>query len=136
MIVWSTEFETGHKAIDDEHRKLVEGLNNLENALKTGAGRAEISNMIFFLDAYARQHFKHEEGHMKKTGCPAFADNCREHQAFLMRLGGWLQQLKNQPTTALVLEVHRETSAWIRNHMLKVDCKLRGCKVPAAAASS
>jgi hemerythrin len=128
MITWTTELETGHASVDNDHRKLVESLNALEAALREGAGKEKIAAMIGFLNQYAREHFKREEEHMQRTNCPAYAENCREHKAFVSRLNAWVLRLNDKPSTTLVLEVHRETVAWIRAHIIKVDCKLRGCQ--------
>jgi hemerythrin len=128
MINWTTELETGHVRVDNDHKKLVEGLNALETALRDGKGKETIAEMIAFLNRYAREHFKREEEHMRLINCSAYAENIREHKAFIGRLNTWLVRLQTQPSTALVLEVHRDTANWIRAHIMKVDCKLRGCQ--------
>jgi hemerythrin len=41
--------------------------------LKSGAGKDRIVSQIAFLNDYARTHFKREEAHMQRVGCPAYA---------------------------------------------------------------
>jgi hemerythrin len=66
---------------------------------------------------------------MQRVGCPAFDENCRAHDQFVRKLEEWGRQLQTAgASTSLVLAVHREASAWIRSHIVGVDCKLRGCK--------
>ena len=126
--------ETGHVSVDSDHKHLIDQLNALSDALHRGEGKDQITGMIVFLNSYARDHFAREEAHMKRVGCSAYEENIRAHNAFVAKLDGWVARLKAAGvTTSLVLEVHRESSAWIRNHILACDCKLRGCSTGAAA---
>jgi hemerythrin-like metal-binding protein len=128
MIQWNETLATGHAVIDADHRQLIDSLNELETSLREGAGRENIANILVFLNRYTREHFAREEVHMKNVGCPAYAENCREHTLLISRLDTWLERLQEGTSITLVLEVHREIANWIRSHILKTDCKLRGCK--------
>jgi hemerythrin len=129
MIQWNDSLATGHSMVDRDHQQLIASLNGLEAALKSGAGRERVESQIAFLNEYARGHFAREEVHMQRVSCPAYADNCREHQRFVARLDGWVARLQSEgATTSLVLEVYRDTSAWIGSHILKTDCQLRCCR--------
>lgn len=128
MIQWNDTLATGHTIVDNDHRKLIDSLNELEIALKEGRGKDNIPKILAFLNLYTREHFAREEAHMKKIGCPAFDENCREHALLISRLDNWIERLQNGASTVLVLEIHREIANWIRNHILRVDCKLRGCR--------
>jgi hemerythrin len=130
MIQWNESLATGHSVVDRDHQQLIASLNELDAALKSGVGKDRIVAQIAFLNEYARGHFAREEVHMQRVGCPAYADNCREHKLFVARLDGWVARLKTEgATTSLVLEVYRDTSAWIGGHILKTDCRLRGCQL-------
>jgi hemerythrin len=128
MIQWNDSFATGHELVDNDHKKLIEALNRLETALHSGAAKEQIGDIIAFLNSYAREHFAREEAHMLSVGCPAHAENKKAHAEFVAKLDGWVAKLGKGSSTAVVVEVYRETSAWIRNHILKVDCQLRGCR--------
>ncbi|MFT3782531.1 MAG: hemerythrin family protein [Nibricoccus sp.] len=127
MIQWTDTLATGHAVVDADHRKLIDSLNQLEESLRNGAGKENIPNILKFLDTYTREHFAREEAHMKAVGCPAYQENCREHALLVSRLDTWLERLGQGASITLVLEVHREIANWIRNHIIKTDCKLRGC---------
>jgi hemerythrin len=128
MITWTPTLETGHPIVDNDHKQLVNQLNALSDALHRGEGQDQIMGMIVFLNSYARDHFAREEAHMDRVRCPSAAENRKAHAQFVAKLDGWVVRLRAAgATTSLVLEVHREASAWIRNHILACDCKLRGC---------
>ncbi|HVU25463.1 MAG TPA: hemerythrin family protein [Opitutus sp.] len=129
MISWTPALETGHPVVDQDHKQLVAQLNALSDALAQGEGKERIVQMITFLGSYAHDHFAREETHMQRVGCPAYAENCRAHAQFEARLGEWLKRLATAgASTSLVLDVHREASAWIKAHIVGIDCKLRGCR--------
>jgi hemerythrin-like metal-binding protein len=129
MIPWTAALETGHSVIDDDHKKLIASLNELDLALKKGAGKDQVVPLIAFLNQYSREHFAREEAHMARVQCPSAAANVQAHREFVAKLDGWLVKLRTGASLSLVLEVHRETSKWIGAHIVNVDCKLRGCKV-------
>jgi hemerythrin-like metal-binding protein len=99
--------------------------------MKEGASRDQIKSMVVFLDNYTAGHFEREEAYMKEVACPSLVENCKAHAALREKLGKWKEQLNQGASTALVIDIHKETSAWIMGHIIKVDCKLRGCQVPA-----
>jgi hemerythrin-like metal-binding protein len=129
MIQWNDSFVTGHPLVDNDHRQLIASLNELELALQEGAGKEQISQVLSFLNRYTREHFRREEAHMKHVNCPAYDENCREHDALVAKLDHWATRLNQGVSTSLVLEVHREVAAWVRSHIVKTDCKLRACGV-------
>lgn len=128
MIQWNDNFATGHAVVDNDHRRLVDTLNELETALHKGVGKEQITAIIGFLNSYTREHFAREEAHMAKVGCAGAAENCKAHKEFVAKLDQWVQRLNAGASTALVIEIYRETGNWIRNHILRVDCQLRNCK--------
>ncbi len=129
MIQWTDSLATGHPVVDNDHKQLISTLNELEIALQKGTAKEQITQMITFLNQYAREHFGREEAHMARVNCPSLHENCKAHKEFTVKLDGWVARLKQQGTnTSLVLEVFRETSGWIRAHILRIDCQLRGCK--------
>jgi len=114
--------------VDTDHKQLIATLNELDEALRQGAAKEQVGAIIAFLNKYTREHFAREEAHMVRVKCPAHAENCQAHKEFADKLDGWVAKLNSGgATTALVLEVYRETSNWIRAHIMKVDCQLQNC---------
>ena len=85
--------------------------------------------MIGFLNQYVRAHFAREESIMRAVKCPASGENCTAHQTLVRKLDGWVTRLNaGGATTSLVLEIYRDASTWLREHIVKVDCQLRTCQ--------
>ena len=131
MTNWNPRFETGHAEIDAEHREFFTKLTGLKQAIDAGAGREHIVELINLLQRYVLGHFAREELLMRRTNCPAYEKNRTAHRVFAHKLEGWLVLLSSSGSSmSLVLDVHRESFAWIEEHILDCDCQLRNCRLP------
>lgn len=117
--------------VDRDHRQLVEGLNDLEKALLTGAGSRHLPQLLDFLERYATEHFAREEGCMRKYNCPTAAANEAAHREFIEKFGVAREKLKNSAGAGALVanQVHRELCDWIVKHILCVDSALRRCTI-------
>lgn len=133
MLKWSSDYDTGVPSVDADHRKLVEGLNQLEMALATGRGSKEIPALLAFLEEYATGHFAREESCMNRMRCPTAAANKAAHQEFIATFGKAKQKIATSSGSAalVAMQVHRELCDWMVNHILRIDTALRICKPPA-----
>ena len=126
MLKWDRSYETSHPDIDREHRAIFEHLNEMETAIRQGAGREHIVDMIVFLQQYTLVHFSREEAVMACTKCPSHGANCAAHRHFEDRLEGWMEMLSSTGTPVSILEdIHSETCRWIENHIGQIDIGLR-----------
>jgi hemerythrin len=128
MIEWNNSFCTGHSCVDADHQRLIGILNELELALRAGKGADELQGIILSLSAYAQEHFVREEALMERVGCSSRVANCAEHRALMLKVEAWKNRLGKGEGASLALEVFRECNLWIKDHILRVDCKLRECK--------
>jgi hemerythrin-like metal-binding protein len=128
MIEWNNSFLTGHAMVDADHQHLILIINELEAAISTGKGAAEIRGIIGQLSAYTVAHFSREEELMERVGCAAQAQNCAAHRTLMLKLDAWSLRLQQGEGVSLALEVFRECNAWLKDHILRVDCQLRCCK--------
>ena len=122
---------TGHAKIDDQHCQFLGHLAVLKDAIDGGAGREKIVELITLLQQYALVHFADEEAYMDRVGCPALAENTAAHREFARKLDGWLMLLSTGGSSvSLLVDIQRESTAWMLAHISGVDCKLRGCHAP------
>jgi hemerythrin len=130
MLQWSAHFETGHLEIDSQHRTLIDYINRLEEmSHTTNPDRVEaefLFNLVDFVESYTKTHFALEESCMARHRCPAHEENKAAHAQFL----GFFRNFKHRFETEgcrpeVVKELHDTCSAWVQNHILRVDQKLR-----------
>ena len=128
MLNWKPEFDTGVAEVDNDHKRLVEGLNKLEELIKTGKGSESIPAVLAFLERYANEHFAREETCMHRMQCPTQAANLTAHAQFRETFAKAKESLAKPGASALVAtRVHGELVAWLSTHIMKIDMGLRRC---------
>jgi hemerythrin len=132
MLLWSEQFETGHLLMDTQHRMLISYINRLEElARNTNPSRVEVElflRFIEFLETYILTHFREEEECMNCFKCPVRVENKMAHRAFL----GFFRKFKLRLEVEgyrpeVVEELHEACSAWIQQHILRIDVQLKPC---------
>lgn len=125
-IVWDESLSTHVKVVDDQHKMLIQKINELNDAMAQGKGRKELEPLLEFLGNYARQHFAEEEAEMDRLKCPAAAANRAAHSAFIQTFGRIHDRLKAEgPSALLAIEVKKELGDWLVNHIKGIDTQLR-----------
>ena len=82
LITWGPRLETGISIIDAQHKRLVEIINEFNDALEAGRSN-EIMGAIFDeLVAYTETHFSVEEKLMAAHGYEEIEEHRREHRVF------------------------------------------------------
>jgi len=111
---------------------LITNINHLETMLtELNPTRAEAEYLVHpvdFLRAYAQSHFRFEEDCMEKYRCPAHAENKQAHEQFLKFFGEFEQRSRKEGFHPDLLRgLHQNLCAWIHDHILRVDARLRSC---------
>ena len=128
MITWNASLETGNTVVDNDHKVLIKQINLLGDALKAGTAKDQLATMIAFLNKYTREHFAREEQIMKDVTCPTTGQNCTAPKLLVAKLDGWVAKLNaGGASTSLVLEIYKESSEWLRSHIVGIDSPLKRC---------
>lgn len=61
LITWTADLSVGIASIDEQHKKLVELINLLFDAMRTGKSRAVLDGVFSDLVDYTATHFTYEE---------------------------------------------------------------------------
>ena len=125
---------TGFPDIDAQHRELIRHLGLFLEAMKDGRSREELAELVAFLGNYARSHFAHEEQCMNRLHCPVAKANETAHRQFERVFELIARELEAEgPKASLAIRAQRELSDWVREHIVRIDTRLRAC-VPAGGA--
>ncbi len=117
---------TGHDAVDQQHRNLIDMVNQLEEAVEQGRGREGVDRLLNFLGDYAAKHFSMEEKIMTATHCPAAEKNREAHKAMFETYKKWRSNYDQHGfDPKLVIELKNILSEWLVQHICKIDCTLR-----------
>jgi len=122
IFPWSDNFATGIAVIDEQHRQLVELLNQLACHLVFGSDAPTARTALAALTAYASYHFRTEEGIWAKrlAGDPLEASHRGIHEAFKSSLADYLVR-DTLESEALIPEILAFLTRWLANHILQCD---------------
>jgi len=122
LFTWNDSYSVGVMDIDAQHKRLVELVNELHDAMSLGKGRDTVGKTLDGLIDYTRTHFAFEEKLMAVHTYPAAAQHKIEHESLtrqVVELQG--KFLTGQATVTLT--VMKFLKDWLSNHILSVDKK-------------
>ena len=82
---WNKELETGIPVIDAQHMRIIDFINELDDACQTG-NREETSHVMEGLLNYTITHFEFEESLQEKAGYPYLKAHRRIHEIFMKKV--------------------------------------------------
>jgi hemerythrin len=124
-IRWSSDLETGVRAIDRQHEELIGMLNELDAAHAGGCPQSVLDDVLQRLGTYVIFHFGTEEALM--AGLPHNEEHARqhrhEHAGFIEKLAGLRAQGADngRQTMEALIDYLNE---WLYQHILKSDREL------------
>jgi hemerythrin len=117
-IVWSDVLETGIDVIDDQHRRIVEYINELHDARLTGE-QQKIGSVIDELVDYTVSHFAFEESLMEQAGYPFLAPHKKVHELFIKKVNGFIERYQSgEDVSGDLLNMLQR---WLVNHIKSED---------------
>jgi hemerythrin len=121
LFNWSAQYETGIFIVDTQHKKLVDAINILHDAMKDGKGKEKAETTLDFLVDYTVQHFSAEEGLMKQKNYPDFVN----HKAIHDKLVSEVKEMRTKYFAGKILTMQLSSflSEWLKNHILGTDKK-------------
>jgi hemerythrin len=122
---WDSNLETGYELVDNQHKQLVQAVNDLMEASRSGKGNDAVFQTLDFLTGYTIKHFKDEEALQKKFDYPDFLNHKRIHEEFKGTVGVLTARLRAEgPSEALVQEVSTSIGSWLLNHIKGDDFRM------------
>jgi hemerythrin len=82
LMEWDINFSTGIATIDQQHKKIIELINQLYEGLKLGKDKVLIEELMKELSEHARVHFKTEEDLFIKFKYILTLEHTVEHRRF------------------------------------------------------
>ncbi|MDI3280784.1 MAG: bacteriohemerythrin, partial [Bacillota bacterium] len=80
---WTEDLATGVTQIDDQHKELIERVNQLLAACSEGRGKEEVGRTLNFLSDYIVFHFGTEEKYMTQYDYPGYNSHKAQHTGFI-----------------------------------------------------
>jgi hemerythrin len=118
-IEWSDEFSVGIQEIDEQHKVLINILNELSEAIEERRGTAVRNGIMERLVEYTRIHFTVEESLMRLLGYPQYEQHKHEHEMLLSQTTEFLVKINNEDVSTYELVFFLRS--WLLNHILGSD---------------
>lgn len=122
LITWNDSLSVKVKQFDDQHKKLVDMVNQLFDAMKTGKGNQVMGDILKQLIAYTQTHFAAEERLMQQYGFPEYEAHKKEHNALVIQVVD-LQKQFQEGKAVLTQNVMNFLRDWLARHIQGVDKK-------------
>jgi hemerythrin len=120
---WLTEYETGIRAIDNDHKGLFEDIRFLGEAMARGGAVRQIESAIESLEKYCREHFAREEAFMIGARYPETEAHIREHRRMTGRIARLHTVFAENPRQVDGRKVYLFLTDWLATHIVGADMR-------------
>lgn len=117
---WKESYSVNITALDQQHRRLFDTVNELDRALRTGEGNPALDPVLEKLVEYAKIHFATEESLMRQHDFPGLSTHRTQHEMFRQKIAALLEDHKAaKPGVPVSLMLFIQN--WLKQHVLKTD---------------
>ncbi|MBI2306690.1 MAG: hemerythrin family protein [Rhodocyclales bacterium] len=120
LFHWSDDFSINIQEIDEQHRVLVDLLNQLHEAIRGHRGKATSREILDRLAEYTRTHFLLEESLMRLTHYPGFEIHKAQHEELIAQVVALQDKLDNENAT-ITFELLHFLKTWLTQHINDSD---------------
>jgi len=118
-FIWTDQLNVGIEVIDQQHRRIVEYINQLDDARSNNYSREEIGFLINELVDYTISHFGFEESLQEEAGYPFLKSHQKVHELFTKRVADFQTRYNNGEDVTKGLNSLLVT--WLFNHIKRDD---------------
>jgi len=131
-IVWTQEMSVYDEKIDNQHKRLLNQLNDLKKELSSGVDIDPLRKIIDFFGKYAKEHLDYEEVYMKEHSFPGLEKHKKIHDSFRKYFEDFQKKFhavyssssfSAKDIKVLLIEAEKFLADWWINHILKEDHK-------------
>lgn len=116
FIKWKDSFSVGIDVIDQDHKKLLGMINQLQTAAHYQTDEALIESTLNDLIEYTKYHFSREEKMMEKNNYPDFENHKKQHEAMVEQVTGFINEYRVDKTRTIE-NVIMYLKTWLINHI-------------------
>jgi len=122
LVTWSTTYSVGIKLIDDQHKELLNLVNDMYNHVNDDeeAERAYFQGVIRQAVDYVKLHFSTEEKIMKGTNFQGYAEHKKAHDSFIVSVVSAIKEFEEGKRVPLISFTHF-LKDWILTHIAIMD---------------
>ncbi len=123
LIVWDNYYSVGFDLIDNQHKKLIDMINELYTSFIFGEAQTKAAGIINEMVNYTDYHFKTEEKFFDKYKYPETEQHKEIHQSFVDKAIELKHGLESGQMT-VTYDIMNFLRQWLIDHILKEDKKM------------
>ncbi len=120
FVEWKDEYSVGIDSIDQQHKKLLNLINQLQTAVDYSTGEEFERDALDELVDYTKTHFSYEEGLMRDNDYPDFEPHKLQHEEMFRKVGEVLAEYEKDQDTAMH-NAAEYLKDWLINHINGTD---------------
>lgn len=119
-MTWTDKLSVGVPQIDEQHKKLIDLVNNFFDAMKSGQGSQALQKACPELVNYVNKHFSDEEKFMQEIGFPGLEQHKKLHAELTDKVKKLISAIQSGASVN-TLKVGQFLRDWLTNHISTVD---------------
>lgn len=121
-VIWNEHYSVNIRIFDEEHKKLIDCLNKLYEAVERGEGSMMVGGTLQeFMDATSA-HFVHEEKVLSQYNFPTLKEHTSEHNKLLDDIRSY-KVMCDRENAVLTIDSLQALERWLLDHIVKEDKK-------------
>lgn len=122
FITWNDSYSVGVVLIDNQHKRLINIINELSDAMGAGKGKDVLGKVLQELIQYVNTHFKTEEDYMVKYSYPEYEAHRYEHEKLTDEVKRFYEDF-NAGKALLTIQIMNFLRNWLMDHIVVKDKK-------------
>lgn len=117
---WDDDYSVNIREIDNQHKRLVELINELDDAFDSDEKFEVVRDVLKRLRDYIKEHFSYEEGLLVKYGYENIKEHMDQHMKFIVKIRELSVEACNGGN-GVFQELLDFLMEWLINHILESD---------------
>jgi hemerythrin len=120
---WNEDMSVGIGVLDEDHRKVFEMINELQEAIKAGHKRDVLEAVLDRLMEYTLTHLAREEEMLAQAGYRGLIEHQAQHSRMIQRIKDMRSRFTEGSVAMLSLELRNFLQEWWILHIQGTDKK-------------
>jgi len=120
LMPWTDSLKVNVKSIDKQHKRLVDLINDLHQAMRNGKSNEEMGFILDELVDYTNVHFRDEEKLMEDAGYSDLENHKKVHEKLVQQVVDFQKKFHDGNTT-ISMEIMEFLKDWLLNHINGTD---------------
>lgn len=125
-IEWEEKYSVGVREIDEQHKLLIETINELVNVVASNPSKEGLMSIIENLINYKKIHFATEERYFEEFNFAGAKEHIAAHEEFGEKIK-MIQEKNGDDVVAMTYDLVDFLEDWFVEHMLTVDQEYKDC---------